>query len=123
MGSDSEEERLKELIIKEAAKGRFNNNPLLSRPHPVTCDKCRHTSNITYLDYLKRGQFRIGRPRTIETEGPLGAFMAIDEENVTPIVLELTCEHCGEVKEVEPLTVEYLMVVANRSEPSKIMFA
>jgi len=122
-GKPEEGQRLKEQIVEEASKGKFDHSPLLSTPHQVTCDRCRCTFSITYLDYLKKGRFRVGRFQAIEAENPLGAFLAIEEENVTPIILELVCERCGNKIEVRPLTVEYLRIIANRSEPSKMMYA
>ena len=124
MGDSSREEhRLKERIVEDASKGRFDHSPLLCTPHSVTCERCKHTFTIIYLDHLKKGRFRVGRPQAIETESLLGAFMAIEEENVTPIILELDCEHCGNKIEVRPTTVEYLLAIANRLGPSRIMYA
>ena len=124
MGDRPEEgQRLKEQIVEEASKGKFDQSPLLSTPHPVTCERCKHTFRVTYLDYLRKGRFRVGRSQAIEAENPLGAFMAVEEENVTAIILELACERCGNKIEVRPLTVEYLRIIANRSGPSRMMYA
>lgn len=118
-----EGQRLKEQIIEEAVKGELDHSPLLTTPHPVTCDRCKHTFNVTFLDYLKKGRFTVGRPQAVEAENLLGAFMVIEDENVTAIILELSCERCGNEMEVMPITVEYLRIIADRSKPSNIRYA
>ena len=112
----NDEEQIKEQIIEEAVRKRFDRSPLLNTTHRVTCYRCNHELKVVYLDYIRGGRFKIGRSQTIEGENPLGAFMAIEEERATPIVLELTCEYCGNIIEVRPVTVEYLRTITNKSE-------
>jgi len=115
-------EEFKKQIIEQAAHGRFDHCTLLNTPHQVVCERCKNKFSVTYLDYLRDGRFRVGMPKTIDTENPLGGFMAMEEERITPIVFEFTCEHCGNKEEVEPLTVEYLRSI-DRSTPTNIRYA
>lgn len=117
------EEQLKELIIEKAARHSFDQNPLLNTSHTITCNRCNHNLKIVYLDFLKSGRFRIGKSLPMESENLLGIFISIEEEKVTPIILEFICENCGNIIEVTPLTVEYLDIIISMKDPSKIMYS
>ncbi len=116
-------EKLKETILDKAREGVFDHNPLLSTIHSVTCEKCGRRLNIVYLDYLKSGEFEVGRAEQVEvltTQGPVGWS---DMERVRPIIISLTCEGCNCLIEARPVSIEYLMVIIDRPKTSGTMYA
>ena len=123
MTHEPDEEQLRELIIEQSARHNFDHNPLLSTLHTIICNRCNHEFKIMYLDRLKNGRFRVGNPQPIEWENPLGAFLIIEEEKATPIIFELTCEKCGNIMDVRPLTVECLSLILSKKATSKLMYS
>ena len=71
-GNEEDLSRFKEIIVEKAQKGIFNNNPLLSTIHVVTCQKCTHRQHIVYLDYLKSGEFELGKTEQVKILDPQG---------------------------------------------------
>ena len=120
--STRREQRLKEQIVEDASKGKLDCCTIVSTYRTVTCDGCRERLSVRYIDYLKKGLFKFEGTQTIEAENPMGAALAVEEENATAIVVELKCEHCGRTVEVRPLTVEYLQSVACMPKPSGTMY-
>ena len=105
--------------MEKARKGIFNNNPLLSTVHVVTCQKCRHRQHIVYLNYLKSGEFELGKTEQIQILNPQGF---LETETITPIILNLNCEKCGCQIEARPISVEYLKTIIDRPETTGIMY-
>ena len=113
---------VEKIIVEKAQKGIFNNNPLLSTTHVVTCQKCRHRQHIVYLDYLRSGEFELGKTEQVEildTQGPIG-FLETDK--ITPIIPSLICEKCGCQIKTQPVSVEYLKTIIERPKTVGIMY-
>jgi len=85
---DKELSRFKEAVIEKARKGIFNNNPLLSTPHVVACQKCKHVEHVVYLDYLRSGDFEFGKTEQVEIVDMQGPIGFLDMEKITPIILK-----------------------------------
>ena len=119
MISEQDGEKLRQLIIDQAKKGSLNHSPLLTTPHRIVCDNCRTTYNVTYLYYLKNGQFKIG----VEDQMEEVYVDMEDDEDIALVVIGFTCEYCGGSVEVVPFTVEYLGAIAAKSSPTKTMWA
>jgi hypothetical protein len=123
MAAESEQQSVKEQIVEKAKRGEFNGSPLLTTPHRASCENCGQTTDIVYLDYLKSGKFNIADPQAIETESPLGAFMASEQERVTQVIVQAVCGRCECPIEDRPFTVEYLNHLASRTGPSTTMWS
>ena len=121
-GNEEDLSRFKEIIIEKAQKGIFNNNPLLSTVHVVTCQKCRHRQHIVYLDYLRSGEFEFGKAEQVEILDPQGPIGFLETERITPIILSLICEKCGCQIEARPISVEYLKTIIDRPKTVGIMY-
>lgn len=114
--------QLKAMIIEQARKGAFNQNPLLSTVHVVTCQSCNRRQHVVYLKYLKSGDFEVGKAEQIEvldTSGPIGI---LEREKVTPIIISLLCQACGCRNEVQPVNAEYLQVILDRPQAVRAMY-
>ena len=121
--SEEDSSQLKETITKKAREGAFDDNPLLSAVHSVTCGGCGHRQKAVFLECLKSGEFELGKVEQVEaldTQGPTG-FM--DLEKVTPIILMLACEKCGRRIEARPVSAEYLRMIINRPRAAGTMIA
>jgi len=114
-GNDEEFSQLKEIIVEKSLKRIFENNPLLSTTHFVTCQKCKYMQNIIYLNFLKTGKFEIGKTEQIQAIISQGIMDVLENETVTPIIISIICDKCGFKIEVKPISVEYLKFIINRS--------
>jgi len=123
VAAEHERRSVKDRIVENAKSGVFNGSPLLTTPHRATCENCGQTLDIVYLDYLKAGKFNIADPQAIETENPLGAFMASEQERVTQVIVQAICGRCECPIEDRPFTVEYLNHLASRTGPSTTMWS
>jgi hypothetical protein len=121
---DTEEKasQFRQIIIDTARNGGFNHNPLLSTAHFVTCQRCKKRQRVVYLDYLKSGAFDFGKAEQIEVLTPQGAIGFVEIETVTPIVISFSCDECGCLIEVKPISAEYLKVIINKPKSSGTMF-
>ena len=113
---------IKEMIVDNANKGVFNRNPLLNTPHYFVCRNCKTDLRIVYLTYLKSGEFELGHTEEIEVLNPQGILNFIEKERVTPIVFKPVCRKCGAQVKIQPLNVEYLLVVINRPKSSSNIY-
>jgi len=122
---DSEEKPplSKERIMEHALKGAFDNSPLLSTFHAVTCPNCKCKKSVVLLEYLKIGEFEIGTVEQIEVLNPEGAFFFIEKETFTPIILKLVCKDCSSPYEVKLVSSEYLKEIVDGPRVSKSMYA
>jgi len=119
---EEELSHLKEIINDEARKGVFDNNPLLNTTHVVTCRECKHRQDIIFLEYLKSGEFELGKVQQIEvldTSGPIGLF---ELEKVTPITITCICKECGCRIEVRPVSAEYLKTIIEKPKTAGTMY-
>jgi uncharacterized protein YlaI len=114
--------QLKEIIGERARKGVLDHNPLLSTAHFVTCQQCKHRQSIVYLNYLKSGEFDLGKAQQIEVLDSSGPIGFLEMEKATPTVISLICEACGSRIEVRPFTAEYLQVIIDRPQASGAMY-
>lgn len=113
---------LKKIIMKQARKGAFDHNPLLNTTHFVTCQQCKHSQHIVYLNYLRSGAFEFGNSEQIEvltSQGPVGF---LEMERVTMITISFACEKCGNQIEVRPVSVEYIQVILDKPTTSGTMY-
>lgn len=113
---------IKEMIVDKANKGVFNRNPLLHTFHHFECINCKTGLRIVYLNYLKSGEFELGQTEEIEAINPQGIFNFIEKERVTPIVFKPVCRKCGAQIKIQPLNVEYLLVIINRPKSSSSIY-
>jgi hypothetical protein len=113
---------IKKMIIDKANKGVFNRNPLLNTLHHFECINCKTDLRIVYLNYLKSGEFELGQTEEIEVLNPQGVFTFLEKERVTPIVIKPVCRKCGAQIKVQPLNVEYLLVIINRPKSSSSIY-
>lgn len=97
----------KDMIIREAKKGTFNSNPLLSMPHEIFCEKCKHRQKIVYLENLKSGEFEIGRRRMEAIFYPQFGLRHIIEP-ITPLIIKTNCKRCESKIYYTPINVEYI---------------
>jgi len=109
-----------EEISAEAKKGSFDSSPRLQ--NWVVCEKCSCRMK-RYIDYLRSGEFEIGRLQRILVSCP-GYYhlYAYETETVTPIFIVAKCQRCGfEKKTTDPaLTVEYLQSLTKRKETIRL---
>jgi len=119
---NEEPSQFKEVVVDKAQKGIFNNNPLLSTTHVVTCQKCKHIEHIVYLDYLRSGEFEFGKTEQVEILDIQGAISFLDTEKITPIILSLICKRCGCQFKIHPVSVEYLKIIIDRQKIPGIMY-
>ena len=124
--SEPENERsssqLKELRMVTARKGTFNQNPLLSTTHTITCQHCQHSQSIVYLNSLKSGAFEVGKAEEIEVLDSSMPIESSEMEKVTPIIINFVCKKCSYCMEVRPVSVEYLQTLNDRPKPSGAMY-
>ena len=121
--SEEDSSSLKQTIVGKAREGAFNNNPLLSAIHSVTCRGCGHRQRAVFLEFLRSGEFELGKVEQVEaldTQGPTG-FVEI--QKVTPVVLMLACEKCGRRIEAQPVSAEYLNMIISRPRAAGTMIA
>jgi hypothetical protein len=114
---------MKAIIIEHAQSGAFNHTPLLSTAHTIACPRCHHRQTIVYLDALKRGAFEVGKAERIEMLDASGPMGIVEMEQMTPLIISLTCTGCGNRMEVRPVNVEYLSILLDRPRPSGAMYA
>ena len=100
----------------------FNRNPLLGTAHLVICQKCKHRQSIIYLDYLKSGEFDLGKAEQIEVHTSQGPIGFLEMEKVTPIIISLSCGKCGCRIEARPVSAEYLKAIIDKPKASETMF-
>jgi hypothetical protein len=115
--------QLKEILIERARNGAFAHNPLLSTAHALTCQQCQQRQRVVYLDYLKAGEFALGKAEQIEVLNSSGPIGVLEREKVTPIVISRICKTCGCRIEVRPVSVEYLQVIIDRPQALGAMYA
>ena len=111
------------MIMGKAREGAFNDNPLLSAIHVISCTGCSHKQNTVFLEGLRSGEFELGKVEQVEaldTQGPTG-FVEI--QNATPVILKVACEKCGGQIEVRPVCAEYLRMIVNRPRAAGTMIA
>ncbi len=109
-----------EEISAEAKKGSFDGNPRLQ--DRVVCDKCGCRGK-RYLDYLKAGEFEVGKAETVLVSYPGYYYLYANEtETITPIFVTVKCERCGfEKKVTDPaLSIEYLQSFGKRKETLRL---
>ena len=123
MGNEERPARLKEIIMENARKGAFDNSPLLSTAHPVTCPNCKYRQSIVLLEYLKTGEFEIGKAEQMEVLITEGIIDFLEKETWTPIVVRPVCKGCGSTLEVKMVNIEYLRAIIDRPKASKTMYA
>lgn len=123
MGSEEKPLLSKEMVMEQARKGAFDNNPLLSTVHTVTCPNCKCRESLVPLEYLKIGEFEIGRAEQIEVLNTEGAFLFVEKETFTPIIVKPVCKGCGSPYEVKLVSAEYLKEILDRPEVLKSMYA
>ena len=123
MGNEESPARLKEIIMENARKGTFDNSPLLSTAHPVTCPNCKYRQSIVLLEYLKTGEFEIGKAEQMEVLITEGIMDILEKETFTPIVARPVCKGCGSPLEVKLVNFEYLKAIIDRPKVSKTMYA
>ena len=118
-GHDSKEE-----IIDKAKKGAFNNNPLLATPHALICKTCGYKQKITYLHYLKTGQFELGKTRIVEVvhAAPTISGLRHTMERVTPIIIRIKCKRCGTEISCSPISIEYLLFTTAKKQKLNQMY-
>ncbi len=106
-----------EEILRELAKGSFDKNPRLCRR--VICSKCG-TPGKKFVDFLRDGQFEVGKMQRITvTEPGQYALYKYEEENATPILLKIVCDKCGQNEVISDpvLTVEYMTTICRSKKP------
>ena len=113
----------KEEIVDKAKKGVFDSNPLLATLHVLVCKTCGHKQKITYLSYLKSGQFELEETRIVEIvhAAPTISGLRHIMERVTPIIMRIKCERCGAEMSCSPVSFEYLLfTVAKEQKPNQM---
>lgn len=108
----------KEEIIAEAEKGVFNRNPLLTTPHEVVCKDCGYRRNIIFLDYVRSGAFELGKTEMVEVVHAAPTFTGLGQtlEQMTPLIIRVTCERCEAEMSFSPLSLEYLLFTTQRND-------
>lgn len=114
----------KREIIKWARNGSFDDNPLLTNPHNVTCKSCGFSEKTTYLDHLKAGKFEIGEIRTIAVSYAAPTILGLSHaiEKTTPITMTIPCDRCGAEISCSPVSLEYLFFTTTRKQKLKNMY-
>jgi len=123
VGSEEKPPLSKEIIMEYARKGAFDNSPLLSTSHAATCPNCRCRPNLVPLEYLKTGEFEIGKTEQIEVFNLLGIMLLAEKETFTPIIVRPICKHCSSSYEVRIVSAEYLKEILARPQVYKSMYA
>jgi len=114
--------QLKAIIVENARKGVFDSSPLISASHKVTCPNCSHSQNIVLIEYLKKGEFKLGKTEEIEAIVTEGIESFLEKEKFTPIVAMSVCDECNSPIEVRIINVEYLQTIIDRPKVSKTMY-
>jgi len=123
MSNEERPAQLKEMILENARKGAFDNSPLLSTAHSVTCPNCKYRRSIVLLEYLKTGEFEVGKTEQIEALNPLGTMLLAEKETFTPIIVRPVCKDCSSSYEVRIVSAEYLKEILARPQVYKSMYA
>lgn len=113
-----------EEIMDKAKKGAFDNNPLLAVPHRLVCKACGCSRKITYLSYLKSGQFELGETRVVEVAyaAPTITGLGRTMERATPIIIRVKCKRCGIEMSCSPVSVEYLLFTVGKEQKLESMY-
>lgn len=114
--------KLKAMIVEKTRAGTFNRNPLLTTKHRVTCQQCKHSQRVVYLDHLQRGTFEVRKAANIEVLTSQGPFTFLETQRFTPIVISLVCERCNGRIDATPVSVEYILEIITRPKASGSMF-
>lgn len=111
-------------IVDKARKRVFNGNPLLATPHRLVCKACGCTRRITYLSYLKSGQFELGETRVVEVvyAAPTLTGLGRTMERATPIIIRVKCGKCGTEMSCSPVSLEYLLFTAGKEQKLEQMY-
>ena len=114
----------KEAIVAQAREGIYAENPLLTAPHDVTCKKCGHAQQVTYLNHLKNGRFELGETQAIEVAlaAPTITGLGRATEMITPVILRIRCQQCGAEIVFSPVNLEYLLFTAKRHQQTGHMY-
>lgn len=123
MGSEEKPTLSKEMIMEHARKGAFDSSPLLSTFHAVNCPNCKCKNSVVLLEYLKIGEFEIGKVEQIEVLNTEGAFLFVEKETFTPIIVKPICKGCSSPYEVKLVSSEYLKEIVDRPRVSKSMYS
>lgn len=115
---------LKVKIMQKVREGVFDRNPLLATPHTVECRTCGSLQKITYLKYLKTGEFELGQTKIIEVAYADLTLLGLDHttESVTPVLIQIKCEKCGTKISCCPASLEYLMFTARKRVESEQIY-
>ena len=106
-----------EEVLKEVKKGSLDDNPQLCRK--TTCSKCGKAGK-RLIDFLKQGQFEVGKTEHITVAEPgQYALLKYEEETATPVLIKIVCDNCGHEETVtDPvLTLEYLTGICRCTKP------
>jgi len=114
----------KEEIVDKAKKGVFDGNPLLATSHVLVCKTCGQKQKITYLSYLKSGQFELEETRMIEVihAAPTISGLMHTMEKVTPIIIRIKCKRCGTEMSCSPVSIEYLLFTVAKEQKLDQMY-
>ena len=123
MGNGDELAQVKGMIVEHARKGAFDSSPLIRTAHPVPCPSCKGTQSVVLLEYLKTGDFEIGKAEQVDVFITEGIINFLEHETHTPIVVRPVCKGCGSPLEVKLVNVEYLQVIIDRPTSSNTMYA
>src|SRR3972149_7179459 len=105
---------MKDTIISLLEKNR--DNIFLKNKIELKC-KCGFSEQITYYDFLSRGEFEVGQ--TTQTISPFITESIYDEMiRVTPLNLAMKCPSCGEgITAVFPVSLENLIPMLQMAPP------
>jgi len=114
----------KKEIVDKAKKGVFDGNPLLATSHALVCKTCGHKQKITYLSYLKSGQFELGKTKMVEIvhAAPTISGLRHAMERVTPIIIRIKCKRCGTEMSCSPVSIEYLLFTVAKEQKLDQMY-
>ncbi len=110
---------MKDTIISLSQKNR--NNKFLKNKIEICCE-CGYSDNLSYYDFLSRGEFDFGQPVPILS--PFISESIYDETiNVTPLQLTRKCPSCGkDIVVVFPLSLENLIPMLQSQPPDPLMY-
>ena len=123
MDNEDKSAKAKAMIHENALRGGFDNSPLVSTVHSITCPNCKNKQNLVLLEYLKTGRFEIGNAECFEALITEGIINLLEKEIWTPIVVRPICKQCGCTFELKMINIEYLKAIIERSQASKTMYA
>jgi len=110
----------KQRVMDAVKRNTFDKNPLLNTPHQTRCKSCGNRLSLIYLDYLKSGRFKLGEAMTVEAPQSYASGFTYENEQATPIIIEIKCAQCESKIEVKPVSLEYLLFTIGKSRSEHI---